>query len=176
MSKIVTQTELAEILDVSQPYIAKLIKQGVFEGCFKGKKLDKKCALEAYFLYKNSTSTPKKQKSNNFKPSNLGNDLEELLKMAQTPIQKVQIQKDYWAAKLNEFKYEVEKGKYYPKEVIDKKAEHILVSFRNKTLAMPSKIAPTLVGIEDAAEIKAILDNAVYELLDELSRLEDITE
>lgn len=176
MSKLVTQTELAKILDVSQPYIAKLIKQGVFDSCFQGKKLDKNCALEAYFLFKNSSTSAKKRSKANFSSKSVGNDLEELLAAAQTPIQKVQIQKDYWAAKLNEFKFEVEKGKYYPKEVIDKKAEHILVSFRNKTLALPSKIAPALVGIEDAAEIKAILDNAVYELLDELSRLEDITE
>lgn len=176
MAELITQKELADILGVSKQYIGKLAKQGVFDSCFQGKKLDKNCALETYFLFKNSSTSAKKRSKTNFSSKSVGNDLEELLLAAQTPIQKVQIQKDYWAAKLNEFKFEVEKGKYYPKEVIDKKAEHILVSFRNKTLALPSKIAPALVGIEDAAEIKAILDNAVYELLDELSRLEDVTE
>ena len=171
---LITQKELAEIIGVDAGYISRLSKQGVFDNCRSGKKLIKDCALQAYFLRKQA-----KESNVDFKPiqtqANI-QELDELLKQTETPAQYVQVLKDYWSAKLNEFKFEVEKGKYYSKELIDKKAENILVSFRNKTLALPSKIAPALVGIEDAAEIKAILDNAVYELLDELSRLEDITE
>jgi len=39
---------------------------------------------------------------------------------------------------------------------------------------VPSKIAPALIGIETIAETKAILDEAMFELLTELSKLEDM--
>jgi len=189
---LVTYSELANKLNKSRAYISKLKKKGVFDDCVNGKKIDYDCAIEAI---KNNVKDFKKvdvkklANKNTIKenlPKNLPKELpitdemmeelENLLLDVSNPSQKVAIIKDFWIGKINQLKYEVEKGKYYSKEIIDKKAEHILVSFRNKTLAMPSKVAPTLVGIEDAAEIKAILDNAVYELLDELSRLEDITE
>jgi len=171
---LITQKELAEIIGVDAGYISRLAKQGIFDNCRSGKKLIKDCALQVYFLRKQA-----KDNNIDFKPietkTNI-TELNELLSQTESPTQYVQVLKDFWAGMIGKFKYEVEKGKYYSKEIIDKKAEHILVSFRNKTLAMPTKVAPTLVGIEDVAEIKSILDNAVYELLDELSRLEDITE
>ena len=186
--ELVTQAELARKLNKSRAYIAKLKKRGIFEKCMQGKKIDLDCAITAI---KNNTKDFKKvdvKKLDNKKiikenlPKNIPvtnemiGDLEILLTGVENPSQKVAIIKDFWIGKINQLKFEVEKGKYYSKELIDKKAENILVSFRNKTLALPSKVAPTLIGIEDVAEIKAILDNAVYELLDELSRLEDITE
>ena len=185
---LMTQSELARKLNKSRAYINQLKKKGIFDDCMQGKKIDYDCALKAI---KNNTKDFKKvdvRKLENKKfikenlPENLPvtnemiGELEILLAGVENPSQKVAIIKDYWVGKLNQLKFETEKGKYYSKELIDKKAENILVSFRNKTLALPSKIAPAVVGMEDIAEIKAILDNAVYEILDELSRLEDITE
>jgi hypothetical protein len=57
----------------------------------------------------------------------------------------VQFIKNFWSVKLNEFKYEVEKGKYYPKEEIDKKAEKVTIAAKNKALALPTKLAPQLI-------------------------------
>lgn len=167
MAKYITQKELAEILSMTRQYIGKLVRQGVFDGCFEGKKLDKDCALEAYFLFKNSSRRQKTSQSEVV----IGNELEELLAAASSPLHKVQIQKDYWAAKLNEFKYEVEKGKYYPKEEIDKKAEKIIIAARNKALALPTKLAPQLISIDDVNEMQETLEKAIYEFLMELSRL-----
>ena len=185
---LMTQSELARKLNKSRAYISQLKKKGVFDDCLNGKFIDCDCAIEAI---KNSVKDFKKvdvKKIDNQKiikenlPDDIAvtnemvGDLEILLAGVENPSQKVAIIKDFWVGKINQLKYEIEKGKYYSKELIDKKAENILVSFRNKTLALPSKIAPAIVGIEDTAEIKSILDNAIYELLDELNRLEDITE
>jgi len=178
--ELITQSELAKILGVDRSYISKLAKKGIFSHCFEGKKLKKDCALEAY--YKSRNLRRESQRRSNTKKKLLAQgmnskELEEMLNSEPLSVmQKVQLQKDYWAAKLNELKYDVERKRLYTREEIDKKAENILVAFRNKTLALPTKVAPTLIGLEDIAEIKSILDNAVYELLEELSRLEDITD
>ena len=79
--------------------------------------------------------------------------------------------KDFWAAKINEFKYEVEQGKFYPKEIIDKKAEKIITAAKNKALALPVKLAPQLVIIDDVNEMQNALEKAMREFLEELSRL-----
>lgn len=84
------------------------------------------------------------------------------------------IRKDLADAKLKEFKLAVEQGKYYLKEEIDKKAEYIITSTKNKLLSMGNKIAPTLVGIEETNEVKNIIDNVNYEILEELSKLDEL--
>ena len=92
MSEFITQKELADIVGVSKQYIGKLVKEGVFNDCFKGKKLDKKCALETYYLFK---SSPVNKQSLPKSKVHIENELEDLLAAAQSPIHKVQIQKDY---------------------------------------------------------------------------------
>lgn len=82
--------------------------------------------------------------------------------------------KDLADARLKELELAKKKGELISLEEIRKECEYILTSFKNKTLGVPSKIAPALIGIETIAETKAILDEAMYELLTELSKLEDM--
>jgi len=169
MDNLITQTQLAEILGVTQQYISKLMKQGVFDNCKSGKKLIKDCALQAYFLRKQG-----KNSNVEFEPVVTEENLEELnklLEQTETPAQYVQVMKDFWAAKINEFKYEVEQGKFYPKEIIDKKAEKIITAAKNKALALPVKLAPQLVIIDDVNEMQNALEKTMREFLEELSRL-----
>lgn len=84
------------------------------------------------------------------------------------------IRKDLADARLKEHKLKELQGEVISIEEIRKENEYILTAFRNKTLGVPSKIAPALIGIESVAEIKAILEEAMYELLTELSRLENV--
>jgi len=83
------------------------------------------------------------------------------------------IRKDLADAELKEFKLAVEKGKYYSKEEIETYIQRVLVSFRNKTLGLASKIAPALVALDEAQEAQAIVYEACYELLEELGRLDE---
>jgi transcriptional regulator with XRE-family HTH domain len=168
---LITQKELAEILDVTPAYISKLAKKGVFNNCKSGKKLIKDCALQAYFLAKQGKSA-----NTEFEPVVTEENLDELnrlLEQTETPAQYVSVMKDFWAAKINEFKYEVEQGKYYPKEEIDKKAEKVIIAAKNKALALPTKLAPQLISIDDVNEMQETLEKAIYEFLMELSRLDN---
>gem|GEM_PF-6263618 len=115
------------------------------------------------------------KKTDELKEVNTEENNEELaviLQEAQTAVQKVQIIKDFWTGKINQQKYEVEKGLYYAKEEIDKEAERILVNFRNKVLGMATKIAPALLGLEDIPEAESIVYDACYEILEELGSLD----
>ena len=154
--ELITQTEFAKMVGVSQPYIAKLIRKGVFIDCIKDKKLIKKCALKAYY-------NSKKRKS-----------IEDYSRLS--PLQKVQVKKDEWAAKLNELHYRVQTGEFKDREEIDKRAENVLVAFRNKMLALPTKAAPVLVGMNDEEKIKAIIVNYIDEALSELERLKELSD
>jgi transcriptional regulator with XRE-family HTH domain len=170
-NNLITQKELAEILNVTPPYISKLIKKGVFDNCKSARKLIKDCALQTYFLFREG-----KSKNIEFEPVVTEKNLDELnrlLEQTETPAQYVQVMKDFWAAKINEFKYEVEQGKYYPKEEIDKKAEKIIIAAKNKALALPTKLAPQLIAIDDVNEIQDTLGKAIYDFLEELSRLDN---
>lgn len=82
--------------------------------------------------------------------------------------------KDLADARLKELELAKKKGELISLEEIRKECEYILSSFKNKTLGVPSKIAPALIGLETIAETKAILDDAMYELLTGLSKLEDM--
>ena len=167
--ELIRKKALAEIVGVTPAYITKLIKKGVFDKCLKDNQLLKDCALKAYYNFK-------KQIVQNDSNSNINYDdeLKELLADVTNPQQKVQIIKDFWVAKLNEFKYESEKGKYYLKEDIDKKAKQIITITKNKFLALGNKIAPLLITCETIEEIKFIIDNAVYEILTELGKLDEM--
>ncbi len=99
------------------------------------------------------------------KPTETEEDLEEL-----PPKER----KDLADARLKELELAKKKGELISLDEIRKECEYILTSFKNKTLGVPSKIAPALIGIETIAETKAILDEAMFELLTELSKLEDM--
>jgi len=88
----------------------------------------------------------------------------------------VQVKKDEWAAKLNELHYRVQTGEFKDREETDKRAENVLVAFRNKMLALPTKAAPALVGMNDEEKIKAIIINYIDEALGELERLKELSD
>ena len=121
---------------------------------------------------------PKKSKkeileNNLYNNENL-DELNGLLLTASTSSQKVQIIKDFWTGKINEQKFLEGEKLLMPKEEIIKDVQRILKAFRDKTLSLPTKMSSELVGIKDKKEVAAIVESYCYELLDELSSLEDI--
>lgn len=101
-------------------------------------------------------------------------ELNSLLLTASTSSQKVQIIKDFWTGKTNEQKFLESEKLLMPKEEIIKDVQRILKAFRDKTLSLPTKMSSELVGIKDKKEVAAIVESYCYELLEELSSLEDI--
>ncbi len=121
---------------------------------------------------------PKKSKkeileNNLYNNENL-DELNDLLLTASTSSQKVQIIKDFWTGKINEQKFLEGEKLLMPKEEIIKDVQRILKAFRDKTLSLPTKMSSELVGIKDKKEVAAIVESYCYELLEELSSLEDI--
>ena len=121
---------------------------------------------------------PKKSKkeileNNLYNNENL-DELNSLLLTASTSSQKVQIIKDFWTGKINEQKFLEGEKLLMPKEEIIKDVQRILKAFRDKTLSLPTKMSSELVGIKDKKEVAAIVESYCYELLEELSSLEDI--
>jgi len=176
-----TQKEIINLLyldgkDIKPNYFSKLVKEGKMPTHTKRgspKKFYYYSEIKPHFI-KSSPSEKIEIKSEEINTKENNEELAIILQEAQTAVQQVQIIKDFWAGKINQHKYEVEKGLYYSKEEINKKAEYLVISTKNKLLAMPSKIAPSLVGIEEISEVESTLSNAVYEILEELSRINEL--
>lgn len=81
--------------------------------------------------------------------------------------------KDLADAQLKELELAKKRGELISLEDIRDQVERIMVSFKAKTLSIPSKIAPVLITCETVEEIKAIIDTSMRELLTELDRLAD---
>jgi phage terminase Nu1 subunit (DNA packaging protein) len=79
---------------------------------------------------------------------------------------------DIAKAKLMEMEVEEAEGKLIRVEDALKENEKVLVAFRSRILSMPSSIAPSVITCETVAEAKSIIENACYDALEELSRLE----
>ncbi len=151
----INQVELSEIIGITVQQIIKLEKDGVFNR--NGEKFyTLPNAVSEYITYKVKSELRKKQG---------GDDVD---------IAEANRRKAIAQATLLEMEIAEKEGKLISIEEIRKENEYILTSFRNRTLGVPSRIAPALIGIESVAEIKSILDDAMYELLTELSQLEDM--
>jgi len=120
-----------------------------------------------------------KATSKNIKDSDLYNqdnldELKDLLLTASTGNQKVQIIKDFWTGKINQQKYLEGEKLLIPKEQIVKDIQRILKAFKDKALALPTKISSDLVGLTEKKDVAVIVESYMYELLEELSTLEDV--
>ncbi|MDD5212248.1 MAG: hypothetical protein PHV62_07520 [Sulfuricurvum sp.] len=98
-------------------------------------------------------------------------DTMEFLNMSSS---QVRIFKEYYQGKISELDYLKKSGELITVEEVKKENEQILIAFRSRAMAIPTKLAPLMIGIENIAEAKSIMDDAMYELLLELSRLENI--
>jgi len=184
--KLVTQAELARELNVSKPYISKLVKKGVFDNCFEGKKLKLDCAKKAYeenrkiFLRETKLEKVKKevikktpaeikQDDEVFNEKNL-DELAELLLDVEKPALKVQIIKEYWAGKLNELKFLKEKGKLIEKDEVEREFYEVALMLKEKLLNIPMRVSNELAGKSDEFEIRQILEDEIRLALEDLSR------
>lgn len=111
----VTKSGFAKELGVSAPYVSKLVKEGRLDGCFTtdGKKIILKKALEKYS--RSLTKAPQKAKVKRKTYDNDDEDdddddelvyntnnrkeLRKLLKKAESPMHKIQIESTFWQAK-----------------------------------------------------------------------------
>ena len=184
--KLVTQNQLAKELNVSRQYIGKLVKKGVFDNCFDGKKLKLDCAKKAYEenrkIFVRETKLEKVKKEVIKKtPAEIKKDKEvfnnqnvdelaELLLDVEKPALKVAIIKEYWAGKLNELKFLKEKEKLIEKDEVEREFYEVALMIKEKLLNIPVRVSNELAGKSNEFEIRQILENEIKEALEDLSR------
>ena len=65
-----------------------------------------------------------------------------------------------------------ERGELAPVVTVRQYLEGILGAFRSKVLAIPSKLAPLVVGIKTTPAARDVIENHLHDALHELSRLD----
>ena len=148
----INQKELSSIIGITVQQIIKLEKEGVFNR--NGEKFyTLPHAVNEYIAYKIKSELRK-------------------VKGDSEDINEAKRRKEIAQATLLELEVREKQGDLISIDEIRKENEYVLTAFKNKSLAIPSKIAPALIGIESIAEIQAILERAMYALLRELANLE----
>lgn len=140
----VTKSELAAIADISPSMVSKHVRKGVLDRCYtpNGKKLYLEKALAAIAEARKDFKKPMSEAIENanhdpekeiiYSQENV-EELAELLGGVSNPLQRVQIQKDFWTAKTNRQKFLKEEGELiYVNEA--KAAVEELISPLNKFL------------------------------------------
>jgi len=192
--KYISQKELADFFEVKQPYISKLAKKGIFAYCYDGKKLLRDKAIYAYMNnQKTVKNSPGEKLSEDISDIEINvhtsevvmkkevysnenmKELKDLIESAKlTPGQRVTIIKEFWNGKLSEQKYLENQKQLISVDQVVKDVQKILLASRSKFLAMPTRIAPLIVGLKNPSEIESIVQDHIYEALEELSKLKEV--
>lgn len=184
--KTITQKELAEIFEVSEPHVTDLAQQGVFKNCYEDNKLKRLYAIVAFVDHKakkidknfpgekdvieKETKEDIKNNTDLYNEENL-EKLKDLTSKAKNTLQEVQIINTFWMGKTNELNYEEKRKTLVSSADVIKIGQRIVKAFRDKTLALPTKLAGEVVGLTEKKEAAKIIESYCYELLEELSGL-----
>ncbi|PAQ15058.1 hypothetical protein CD798_08425 [Bacillaceae bacterium SAOS 7] len=145
-SYIVTTAEISEILGLTTRRIQQLAKEGALVRSSHGK-FDLPASISSYIDYlveKNQTD-------------------EELDKTTEEAL---------WTRarrKKAELELQIMRGELHRSEDVQRVMNDMLGAFRARLLALPTKMAPQVVGKTEIPPIKDILKSAVYEAMNELS-------
>lgn len=144
----INQKELATILGITARRIRQLKDDGLFVRDPKTKKYNLPKSVQEWIRYKVEAETATSATVN----------------YETERAQHEEIKKKIAALRLRRYK-----GEIHEAADIEAVMSDMLVRFRGKLLAMPTKLAPMLVGVLDPNEIVDIIKAEVYEALTELS-------
>lgn len=146
VGRVVTSSEIAEILGVTERRIRQLTNDGALAKISRGK-YDLSDSIKAYIDYRIKTEMPE----------------EELDKQREGAL----------LLRAKRMKAELElkrmEGKMHAAEDVETVMNKMLTSFRSRMLVIPHKIAPQLQMEEDMNVIKEKVKKEIYEALQELS-------
>jgi phage terminase Nu1 subunit (DNA packaging protein) len=147
-TRTITSKDLASILGVTTRRIRQLTQEGVFPRVARGKYVLGE-AMRAYISHLQT-----KAKEAVVDPKDLKKELTRL-RRAQADKTELEV-KEY-------------RGELHRAEDVEDVWTEMLSNFRARALAVPTKLAPQILGIEDLKEMQKALKDAVYEALQELS-------
>ena len=145
----VTEKELSEYLGLSDRRVRQLATQGVVIKSRRGR-YDLKASVQGYI--------------NQLKQG--GGEGLEKIKVAK---EAEQLKHEQAKRRLTELKVQKAERKLHAQEDVEYLWNSAAVSVKSRLTAIPTKIAPSLVGIEDRKEIQAILKREVDDALNELA-------
>jgi len=143
-----TQKDLARILGISTRRVRQLVEEGLFEKNPETRKYNLPKCVQEYIRYKIEEETGDTDAFNYDREKS----------------EHESIKKDIAALRLRRIKGELHEARDVEAVISD-----MLVRFRGKILAIPTKLAPQLVGIIDARQAVDILHAELREALTELS-------
>ena len=196
MAELITQSELSRRSGKSQPYIAKLIKQGKLS-INKDKLLDYELCVKILKTSKNPSfdinrenaqkqkGVPLKErveKAQSTKPLNEKEkdliDDEDIKDLDSESMYKINIlfnkaraAEKVALAKLRDIDVKIKKGELLDAETVKREAAEVGNLITQKLYNMVYKLAPLLVGVETQKQAKDILESEVEIVLEELNRM-----
>lgn len=148
----VSSETLGNILNLSTRRIRQLADEGLFKKIKRGK----------YNLVENVHSYIAYLKTNNEAKDVENNDGDLDLDTERAKLNHVKVLQE-------ELKLAAMKGTMHKSEDVQKVMNDMLSNFRSKLLALPSKVAPSLLAMDNISEIQEVLRRDIFEALEELS-------
>ena len=152
---VVTRKQLAEILGLSVRRISQLTNAGVLTNVSRGK-YDLRQAIQAYIAYRVEAEQKKAVGNQSLTLA----EVKRLKEMVEVELKKMQLRR--------------KKGELLERDELTKVCQTIVANAKTRFLAMPTKIAPLLVGLKNIKKIKTILEKEVHSILEELAKLGDV--
>ena len=196
MAELITQSELSRRTGKSQPYIAKLIKQGKlsmnkdklldYELCIKILKTSKNPSFDINRenaqkqkgvplkerVEKAQESRPLKNEKTNLIDDEDTKDLDsESMYKINILFNKARAVEKVALAKLRDIDVKIKKGELLEAEIVKREAAEVGNLITQKLYNMVYKLAPLLVGVETQKQAKDILESEVEIVLEELNRM-----
>lgn len=196
MAELITQSELSRRTGKSQPYIAKLIKQGKlsmnkdklldYELCIKILKTSKNPSFDINRenaqkqkgvplkerVEKAQESRPLKNEKRNLIDDEDTKDLDsESMYKINILFNKARAAEKVALAKLRDIDVKIKKGELLEAETVKREAAEVGNLMTQKLYNMVYKLAPLLVGVETQKQAKDILESEVEIVLEELNRM-----
>jgi len=139
---------LAGVLGITEQYVNKLAKLGILEKIGRGE-FPFASNIARFITYRKASEGPQTQ---NWKEAYW----QEKAKHEKTLRQRAEIKLGYT------------QGKYNDETKMEYVLTEMLVTFRNRMLGVPYKLAPVLVGVETVNEAESIITKELCEVLEEL--------
>ena len=142
MKFAVSAEELAEFIDISERRVYQLVDAEIIDRVEEGKYDLKECAKKYY----------------EFKFGSGSRDLNE-----------VRAEHEEIKKRISEIKLAKQQNKVHDAADVEFAMTNMLTTFRNRILAIPSKLAPQITGIKNTNKISNLLNTELREVLEELS-------
>ena len=180
MGQLITQSELARRTGKSQPYIAKLIKQGKlkinkdklldYEACAKVLGATDPAREESIRVTAEyQKGVPRDQRS---KPKDDDIVPDDQYKMTMM-YNKAKTAEKMYTAKLRELEAKEKSGELIRRDEVQRQAAEIGNLITSKLYNMVHKVSPLLVGVESQTEARSVLEDEIEALLENLHRMKD---